>query len=121
MGDIFIIVLFSTESAEQKIQSTLDRYMGLKSELHVSVTLTNDDRAFQPDSIGFWKDAQQRDQAKAMCIRLGSGLYKDPLGYGSQSLLIAFPDTCPNNCLPVIFASRSGDKPWTALLHRPTS
>lgn len=118
---IFIIVLFSTESAEQKIQSILDRYTEVKSELHVCVNLTNADRAFQSDSIGFWKDEQLRDQAKAMCIRLGSGLYRDPLGYGSQSLLIAFPDTCPNNCLPVIFSSRSGDKPWTALLHRPTS
>jgi hypothetical protein len=64
---------------------------------------------------------QARDRAKALCIRLGTGLYKEPLGFGSQALLIAFPDTCPNNNLPIIFASKSGQRPWDALLPRPAS
>ena len=46
------------------------------------------DGAFPDDGIGFWKNEQTRDRAKALCLRLGTGLYKDALGFGSQSLLI---------------------------------
>ena len=118
---IFVVVLFATEDAERKIQSALGRFPAITSQLHICEILSEKDRAFHTKGAGFWNDEHLRDRAKAMCIRLGSGLYKEPLGFGSQSLLIAFPDTCPNNCLPVIFASRSGEKPWTALLHRPPS
>lgn len=118
---LFLVVLFSTEDAEQKIQSALKRRTLITSQLYVCETLSDKDRAFLPDDAGFWADAQVRDRAKALCTQLGTGLYKEPLGFGGQSLMIAFPDTCPNNCLPIIFASRSGAKPWTALLPRPAS
>lgn len=118
---LFLIVLFATEDAERKIQSALDRFPAIRSQLHLCETLSDKDRAFHANGAGFWNDENLRDRAKAMCIRVSSGLYKDPLGFGSQSLLIAFPDTCPNNCLPIIFASRSGENPWNALLPRPTS
>lgn len=118
---IFVIVLYATEEAERKIQSTLARSPSIVSQLHICEILSDKDRAFPANGSGFWDDEHLRDCAKAMCTRLGSGLYKDPLGFGSQSLLIAFPDTCPNNCLPIIFASRSGEKPWAALLQRPAS
>lgn len=117
----FIVVLFATEEAENNIQSTLDRFPNIKSFLQSGEILTDENRAFRDESIGFWENEKMRDRAKALCNRLGTGLYKDPLGFGSQSLLIAFPDTCPNNCLPVIFASRSTGNQWAALLPRPTS
>ncbi len=117
----FIVILFSTEEAEANIQLALNNFSKFKSFLHSCEILTDENRAFRDDEIGFWKDAQMRDRAKALCNRLGNGLYKEPLGFGSQSLLISFPDTCPNNCLPVIFASRTGASQWTALLPRPTS
>jgi hypothetical protein len=118
---LFLIILFATEDAELKIRSALSRHTQVKGHMNVCEILTEDTHAFRDNSIGFWKEERLRDQAKALCIRLGSGLYKDPLGFGSQSLMIAFPDTCPNNCLPIIFASRSGANPWAALLQRPTS
>ena len=118
---LFVIVLFATEDAEVKIKSALARHPRIKAHLHVCNMLTNADRAFSDDNVGFWNDENDRDRAKALCVRLGTGLYKEALGFGSQSLLIAFPDTCPNNCLPVIFASRTGVRAWNALLARPTS
>lgn len=118
---IFIVVLYSTEEAQEKIEVALRGFTGLRSRVHVCSTLSEKDRAFPDDGIGFWKNEQTRDRAKALCLRLGTGLYKDALGFGSQSLLISFPDTCPNNNLPIIFASRSGSNAWNALLPRPAS
>lgn len=118
---LFLIVLFATEDAERKIRSTLTKFSDVTSQLHVCEILTNKDRAFPNNEVGFWKDDHMRDRAKALTVKLGTGLYKDPLGFGSQSLLIAFPETCPNNNLPIIFSSRSGKTPWNALLLRPTS
>jgi len=39
--------------------------------------VTDDNRAFRPEEAGFWKSPEERDKAKALCIRLGTGLYKD--------------------------------------------
>lgn len=118
---LFLIVLFGTEEAERIIQTSLDRFTDVRARLHICEILTDDDRAFRASGSGFWGDQQLHDRAKVLCMRLAAGLYKEPLGVGSQSLLIAFPETCPNNNLPIIFASRSGEKPWRALLPRPNS
>lgn len=118
---LFLIVLFATEEAERTIQAALERFPDVPAQLHICEILTDDSRAFHTSGPGFWKDQQAHDRAKALCVRLAAGLYKEALGVGSQSLLIAFPETCPNNNLPIIFASRSGEKSWKALLPRPTS
>lgn len=118
---VVLILLFSTEKAETKIRQVLLKYPAVTSRVHVCELLGDENRAFVNGNIGFWKDSDERDRAKALCVRLGTGLYADPLGFGSQSLLLAFPDGCPNNNLPIIFASRAGGQPWTALLQRPAS
>jgi hypothetical protein len=118
---LFIIILYATEDAEIKIRSVLSKHQKINAQLHICELLTNDERAFPENGIDLWDDQKQRDMAKALCVKLGAGLYKDPLGYDSQGLLIAFPETCPNNCLPIIFASRAGEKPWNAILPRPAS
>lgn len=118
---LIVILLYATEEANVRIETAARAIPGLRAQIHVSYLLTEADRAFPAEGIGFWTDEQTRDRAKALCIRLGTGLYKDALGFGSQSLLIAFPDTCPNNNLPVIFASRTGASSWNALLPRPSS
>src|SRR5690606_28027315 len=116
---LIIVLLYATEEATSKVRARLKAVS--RAELHICNVLGDTDRAFPAEGFGFWADEQMHDRAKALCIRLGTGLYKDALGYGSQSLLIAFPDTCPNNNLPILFASRSGAKEWRALLPRPVS
>ncbi len=118
---LVVILMYSTEEAQSKVQARIDAHPVVKANLYVCNLISDANRAFPVNGTGFWPDEQTRDRAKALCIRLGSGLYKDPLGFGSQSLLAAFPDTCPNNNLPIIFASRSGQKNWRALIERPTS
>jgi hypothetical protein len=47
---------------------------------------------------------------------LGAALYpKHPLGYGDNALLVAYQFQCPNNTLPIIWASGSADYPWKPL------
>jgi hypothetical protein len=118
---IFLIILFATKEAYTTIEECLKRYSSIDTKPYVCETLTDENRAFHQQGHGFWVDQQQHDRAKSLCTRLANGLYKESLGVGTQSLLIAFPDTCPNNNLPIIFASRSGDRPWRPLLARPNS
>lgn len=118
---IFVVVLFATREAEEKIESVLTSFPGINGSLYSIETLDQSNSAFPVEGFGFWADETERDRARALCVKLGAGLYKDALGFGSQALLIAFPDTCPNNSLPIIFSSRTGSNPWDALLPRPTS
>src|SRR6266542_2575492 len=71
--------------------------------------------------VGFWCNESERDRARALCTRLGTGLYKHALGFGGQGLLLVFPDTCPNNSLPILFAGRAGANAWNPLFPRPSS
>lgn len=118
---IIVIILFATSEAQERLSKVRSRFPELKIIVNVGVELGNEASAFTADESGFWKDLTERDRAKAMCIRLGSGLYKDPLGFGSKALLIAFPEGCPNNSLPILFASRTGSARWSALLPRASS
>lgn len=116
-----IVLMFSTEEAKERIENLMKKYPDIKTILHVGEVVGDHQRAFLANDKGIWQSEDERDKAKALCINLGTGLYKDPLGFGSQALMIAFPDTCPNNNLPIIFSSKSGNKNWSALLSRPAS
>jgi adenine/guanine phosphoribosyltransferase-like PRPP-binding protein len=118
---VIVILLYATTEAQERIAKLASRFNSLRIEVYVGVELGPEARTFRNGHPGIWKDEDERDRAKALCIRLGTGLYKEALGFGSQSLLIAFPEGCPNNCLPILFASRSGTQPWNALLPRPVS
>lgn len=118
---VVIVLLYATEEAQLKIEGALRTFTNVDTNVHVCNLLDDAQRAFHVSDKGFWDDCEQRDRAKALCIRLGTGIFKEPLGFGGQALLIAFPDTCPNNNLPVIFASHAGSRAWRALLARPSS
>ncbi|MNE65630.1 hypothetical protein D3C80_1611270 [compost metagenome] len=75
--------------------------------------------AFPKSGIGFWNDADEMHRAKALCQELGAKLYKSPLGFQDQGLLLVLPATCPNNSLPVLFRGKAGVTPWVPLFPRP--
>lgn len=116
-----IVLIFASEEAQERISNVLKKYPDVKSHIYVNEIIGDNHRAFTEKDRGVWQSEDLRDKAKALCINLGTGLYKDPLGFGSQALMIAFPETCPNNSLPIIFSSKSGGKNWNALLPRPSS
>ncbi len=118
---VVVVLLFATPDAQERLAKLASRFSTLRIEVYLGVELGLEARAFRNDHPGIWENENERDRAKALCVRLGAGLYKDALGFGSQSLLIAFPEGCPNNCLPILFASKAGAQPWHALLPRPAS
>jgi hypothetical protein len=115
---IMVIGLIATQEGEITLRRKLPRIDGLAIFIHICEYLDENAYAFPTDSFGFWKDGQEKDRAKSLCVRLGTGLYKEPLGYAGQGLLLTFPDTCPNNSLPILFATRTGTNPWTPLFSR---
>ena len=118
---LLVIVLYSTQEGEEVVTKILNTYKDINATLDVCEYLGNEVYAFPSEGVGFWKDATERNIAKALCTKLGSGLYKDPLGYASQGLLLTFPDTCPNNTLPIFHRAKSGEKNWNPLFARPVS
>ena len=119
---LFIIIMFATEAAEHSIHTAMADFPNIDYKLHIGEKLDQSYYAFPEDSgIGFWSNTEERDRAKALCVQLGTGLYPDPLGYGSCGLLINFSDGCPNNSLPILFAAKSGKPLWSPLFLRASS
>ena len=76
-----------------------------------------------PDDRSSWGSREEFERAKALCIDLGSRIYKqNPLGYGGMGLLIVLPTTVPNNTLPILhsYARANSEEPWIPLFLRPT-
>lgn len=118
---ILAIVMISTEEGEKKILSTIKTTQFCPMELYVCEHVNPNSYAFPVKELGFWESQDERDRAKALCMRLGTGLYKTPLGYSSQGLLLVMPDTCPNNSLPILYKTNQGTTNWRPLFPRPTS
>jgi hypothetical protein len=118
---ILAIVMVSTEEGEKKILSIARATKFCTVELYVCEYVSPKGYAFPGKDLGLWASQDERDRAKALCIRLGTGLYKDPLGYGGQGLLLVMPDTCPNNSLPILYKSKEAPANWRALFPRPTT
>lgn len=118
---ILAIVMMSTEEGEKKILSTVKATQFCPVALHVCEYVPASSYAFPAKGLGFWPNQEDYDRAKALCQRLGSGLYKEPLGYGGQGLLLVLPDTTPNNSLPILYKTKQSTTNWRALFPRPTT
>jgi hypothetical protein len=118
---VLAIVMISTEEGEQKIINTINSAKFCPVELHVCEYLSSANYAFPQTQLGIWGSKDEKDRAKALCLRLGTGLYKDALGYAGQGLLLVMPDTCPNNSLPILHKTKQTPPNWRALFQRPTT
>lgn len=115
------IVLISTENGEKVVTSAIKSTKFLTMTLHACEYLSPMNYAFPSNDIGFWDSIEERDRAKALCNRLGTGLYKQPLGYNNQGLLLVLPNTCPNNSLPILYKTKPDSPTWRAIFQRPTT
>lgn len=118
---VLVIVMISTEEGQQKIINTIKSTKFCPVDLHICEYLGHDNYAFPQTHLGIWATQDEKDRAKALCLRLGTGLYKDPLGYAGQGLLLVMPDTCPNNSLPILHKTKQTPPNWRALFQRPTT
>lgn len=118
---VLTVVMISTEEGERKILSTIKATKFLEMDLYICEYVSPKSYAFPAKEVGPWDSPEERERAKALCLRLGTGIYKDPLGYSSQGLLLVMPDTCPNNSLPILYKTKQGTPNWRALFLRPTT
>ncbi|HAT3051680.1 TPA: ATP-binding protein [Serratia marcescens] len=117
---LLVIALIGTEEGEEKVNNILKQHSVI-NKIHVSEMLENTSIAFPKEGFGFWEDLDEMHRAKALALKLGTKIYKKPLGFNEQGLLLVLPETCPNNSLPILFQSKAGKEPWKPLFERPAS
>ncbi|NWD21701.1 ATP-binding protein [Pseudomonas yamanorum] len=89
---------------------------GFKIELKVCDIIGDHKKAFSSNSEIF--EPEEQTKALTMARKYGSKLQsRHPLGFQDSQLLIVFKDNCPNNTLPIIWASANEPK-WTPLFKR---
>lgn len=73
--------------------------------------LDKSNRCFDNDSSIYQKPIE-REKAKKICYNIGLSLEKHhPLGYEDCQATIVFPNTCPNNTLPILWKKTANWKP----------
>jgi hypothetical protein len=114
---ILVITLCATPKGEQKVRDELSK-IDVQIDLKVLEPMGERHSAFG-ETLGFWESSDEKGRAKELCLRLGAKVNKtNYLGYGDQGLLLVFPDTCPNNSLPILHGSSSGPDAWNPLFPR---
>ncbi len=117
---IRIVTLVVTEAAQRKILSRIEKMFDLDIDFRSCEILAPQQFAFPTDAT-VWHSTEDEARAKALCVDLGVLIYpKEPLGYGGLGLLVAFPNTVPNNSLPILhsFSRVSSQRRWEPLLPR---
>lgn len=107
---IVIGVITGFEEAKHKIVRFAKKE-GVTLEVKLIDPLNNSDKCFDDDSIIYTKPIE-REKAKEICKKIGVKLEKKhPLGYGDCQSAVVFPNTCPNNSLPILWKETSTWKP----------
>jgi hypothetical protein len=89
--------------------------LGVRGRVHAADDLTDADRCFHPHSR-FFESEEERVTAELIAVRAGELLERNhPAGYGNVQAAVVFEGRCPNNTLPVLWASSSE---WIPLFPR---
>lgn len=111
---VFLCVIAGFQQSANTVEEELAR-RGLRINVRIAEPLADADRAFSNQN-GTFCDADECEKARRLASDLGARLEpKHPLGYGNSEALVVFERSCPNNTLPVIWAS-SND--WVPLFKR---
>jgi hypothetical protein len=117
---IRVVTLAATALAQASILKEFETIGDVDIEFRTCEILSDDAYAF-PSSGGVWQSDEEAARAKALCVDLGSRIYKrSPLGFGGLGLLLVFPTTVPNNSLPILhsYAGSGSGVGWKPLFRR---
>lgn len=114
---LIAVVITATAEGEETVRQSIEALPLSKSDLRVCDPLGEEAFAFGQHST-LWDNVEEADRAKALTLDIGTKIYsKQPLGYGGSGLLVVFPDTCPNNSVPLLHSSsRQGN--WQPIFPR---
>jgi hypothetical protein len=117
---VITIVLLATVPGEQSLRDAMAEmcpHMDLRVCEHIDDTLF----AFGKRS-SIWSSDVEAEQAASLLQNLGQRIYKgSPLGFGGMGLLLVFPQTVPNNALPLLHSAAKRALPWIPLFPRPVN
>jgi hypothetical protein len=115
---VIVVVLFATVEGEQHLREIIIREMGTNIDLRVCEYIETGLKAF--GNSGAWASESEAERAHSLVRGLGQRVYKKrPLGYGDLGLLLVFPQTVPNNALPILHSEAKGSGRWDPLFPRP--
>jgi hypothetical protein len=99
---LFVITLLASVQADKTIRDALAAADGIKADFRTCEILDAGCFAFDSQN-NIWASQEEFERAKALCTDIGAKIYpKNPLGFGNQALLMVFPNTVPNNSLPIL-------------------
>ncbi|MFT5835625.1 MAG: putative AAA+ superfamily ATPase [Sulfurimonas sp.] len=100
---IYIGVITGFQTAKEYIEQELIKMKIFNVTILLSEPLNDTNKCFSDASKIFINPNKRRD-AEDLCWKKGSELVsRNPLGYGDCQATVIFPDTCPNNCLPILW------------------
>ena len=101
---IFMAIITGFLDAKEKIEQELEK-LGFKNiKIIIHEPLNENNKCFSENSKIFTNSIQKKE-AEDLCWNFGNKLVSNnPLGYGNCQVAIIFPETCPNNCLPILWA-----------------
>jgi len=112
---VVVATVCGLESGKEAIEKEA-RQLPFKVEVYTCDTLDDSTRCFTKESL-FIENDLERNKAKEIALKYGTKLQrKNPLGYDGGQLLVVFPDTCPNNSLPILWCSSNSS--WFPLFRR---
>jgi len=115
---IRVFTIAATIKGRTKMSKVISTIEHPDLDFHACETLDENYYAF-PDGKQVWESAEQEDKAKSLCVDLGCKISSnEPLGFGNLGLLVAFPNTIPNNSLPILHSHGNGSSDWKPLFLR---
>ncbi|MFA5145366.1 MAG: ATP-binding protein [Candidatus Omnitrophota bacterium] len=111
---MFYVAIAGFQVAKVNLENELSK-LNFSVKVHVCDPLDDSAKCFI-DKSQIFPNQLEREKAKELCSRLGTKLLKEaPLGYGDCQATVVFEESCPNNCLPILWEEGSD---WDPLFKR---
>lgn len=109
--EIIIGVVSGFLSAKETIEKEFEKLKINNIKIVICEPLNESDKCFSDESKVFTNPDDRRN-ARDICWEKGNYLVSNnPLGFGDCQSIVVFPDTCPNNSLPILWAEKEDFKP----------
>ncbi|HYX18645.1 MAG TPA: hypothetical protein VE944_30620 [Nostoc sp.] len=111
---IFFLAVCGFREAQELVEKKLIE-LSLDVKIHICDPLDESAKVFSEKSTIF-SNSNERGEARVVAYEHGIKLVKNnPLGFGDCQSAVIFPDTCPNNSLPILWSDSNN---WIPLFKR---